>query len=71
MKKLLSTARTGLAPCLRCFPYSEDKNGRTGRVYGSSGLARVGRDSDVSSVIGRDAAPGTLDGGVGAIAVMD
>lgn len=36
-----------------------------GSVYGSSGLARVGRDSDVSSVIGRDKAPGTLDGGVG------
>lgn len=47
----------------------QKKNGRTGSVYGSSGLARVGRDSDVSSVIGRDKAPGTLDGGVGAIAV--
>lgn len=65
MKKLLSTKRTGLAFVFRI----QKKNGRTGSVYGSSGLARVGRDSDVSSVIGRDKAPGTLDGGVGAIAV--
>lgn len=45
--------------------------GRTGRVYGGSGLAGVSRDGDVSSVIGGDEAPGTLDGGVGAIAVVD
>lgn len=69
MKKLLSTIK-GLASCVFGVFVSFKKNaimGRTGRVYGGSGLARVGRDSDVSSVIGRDEAPGTLDGGVGAI----
>lgn len=69
MKKLLSTIK-GLASCVFGVFVSFKKNtimGRTGRVYGGSGLARVGRDSDVRSVIGRDEAPGTLDGGVGAI----
>lgn len=43
------------------------KDGRTGRVYGASGLARVGGDRGVSRVIGGDETLGTLDGGVGAI----
>lgn len=69
MKKLLSTIKRVSSHSYACSGFLEKKrkDGRTGRVYGASGLARVGGDRGVSRVIGGDEPLGTLDGGVGAI----